>query len=137
MPPNAGRCRRYEFDPWIGKIPLKEEMATHSMGCSPQGQKESDMTEHTHLPQSYGVCLIYMYLRCELVKWILYCNIDLWLGFQVGITPCVTDQETVGPSIWSPLVIHSLISFQAQHQYCSRLGSIFQGKMFQDSSILT
>ena len=23
------RHRRYEFDPWVGKIPLEEEMATH------------------------------------------------------------------------------------------------------------
>ena len=46
--------------------------------------KKSATTEHTHSLQSYGVCLIYMCLRCELVKWILYYNIDLWLGFQEG-----------------------------------------------------
>ena len=23
-------CRRYGFDPWVGKIPLEKEMATHS-----------------------------------------------------------------------------------------------------------
>ena len=25
-----GGCRRYGFDPWVGKIPLEKEMATHS-----------------------------------------------------------------------------------------------------------
>ena len=24
------RCKRHRFDPWVGKIPLEEEMATHS-----------------------------------------------------------------------------------------------------------
>ena len=24
------RCKRQEFNPWVGKIPLEEEMATHS-----------------------------------------------------------------------------------------------------------
>ena len=24
------KCRRCGFDPWVGKIPLEEEMATHS-----------------------------------------------------------------------------------------------------------
>ena len=24
------QCRRCEFDPWVGKIPLEKEMATHS-----------------------------------------------------------------------------------------------------------
>ena len=24
------RCKRHGFDPWVGKIPLEEEMATHS-----------------------------------------------------------------------------------------------------------
>ena len=27
---NAGRCKRHRFDPWVGKIPLEEGMATHS-----------------------------------------------------------------------------------------------------------
>ena len=48
------------FDPWVGKIPLEEGMATHSMewsgeshgqrsqaDYSPQGRKELDMTEVT------------------------------------------------------------------------------------------
>ena len=32
-PANAGdtsTCQRFTFDPWVRKIPLKEEMATHS-----------------------------------------------------------------------------------------------------------
>ena len=54
---NAGRPG---FDPWVGKIPLKEGMATHSSilawrilwtrerrGYSPWGHKESDTTETT------------------------------------------------------------------------------------------
>ena len=24
------RCKRHEFDPWVRKIPLEEEMATHT-----------------------------------------------------------------------------------------------------------
>ena len=24
------QCRRWEFDPWVGKIPLEKEMAAHS-----------------------------------------------------------------------------------------------------------
>ena len=27
---NAGRCKRHRFNPWVGKIPLEECMATHS-----------------------------------------------------------------------------------------------------------
>ena len=27
---SAHQCRRRGFDPWVGKIPLEEEMATHS-----------------------------------------------------------------------------------------------------------
>ena len=27
---SACQCRRLRFDPWVGKIPLEEEMATHS-----------------------------------------------------------------------------------------------------------
>ena len=26
---SASQCRRCEFNPWIGKIPLEKEMATH------------------------------------------------------------------------------------------------------------
>ena len=54
-------CRRPGFDPWVGKIPLEEEMATHSSILSwrilrteepgrlhsPRGCKDSDMTEVT------------------------------------------------------------------------------------------
>ena len=54
------QSRRYWFDPWVGKIPLKEEVPTHSSILaweipwteesgrlhSPWGGKESDTTEH-------------------------------------------------------------------------------------------
>ena len=30
LPAHAGRCKRYRFYPWVGKIPLEEGMATHS-----------------------------------------------------------------------------------------------------------
>ena len=30
LPANAGRCKRYGFDPWVGKIALEKETATHS-----------------------------------------------------------------------------------------------------------
>ena len=30
LPANAGRLKRHEFNPWVGKIPLEEGMATHS-----------------------------------------------------------------------------------------------------------
>ena len=29
LPANAGDCKRHRFDPWVGNIPLEEEMATH------------------------------------------------------------------------------------------------------------
>ena len=29
-PAHAGRHKRHKFDPWVGKIPLKEGTATHS-----------------------------------------------------------------------------------------------------------
>ena len=64
----AWQCRRHKrcgFSPWLGKIPLEEEMATHSCilagkshgqkslaGYSPQGYKEpftTEVTEHTAL----------------------------------------------------------------------------------------
>ena len=28
---SAYQCRRQKFDPWVGKIPLKKEMATRSI----------------------------------------------------------------------------------------------------------
>ena len=57
------RCKRREFYPWVGKIPLEEEMATHSSILawripwteepgrlySPWGCKESDSTEWVHV----------------------------------------------------------------------------------------
>ena len=30
LPANEGRCKRCEFDPWVGKIPLEEGTVTHS-----------------------------------------------------------------------------------------------------------
>ena len=56
---NHLQCRRSGFDPWVGKIPLEEGMATHSSILawripraeepgglhSPWGRKDSDMTE--------------------------------------------------------------------------------------------
>ena len=57
------RCRRHKrggFDPWVGKIPWEEGMATHShvlawripwteelVGSCPKGCKELDLTEAT------------------------------------------------------------------------------------------
>ena len=53
------QCGRPGFDPWVGKIPLEEEMATHSSifawripwmeGYSPWGHKELDTTEQLTL----------------------------------------------------------------------------------------
>ena len=54
---STSQCRRCEFNPWVRKIPLKKETATHSSilaweipwteepGGSPWGRKESDRTE--------------------------------------------------------------------------------------------
>ena len=48
---SAHQCKRPEFDPWIGKIPLEKGKATHSCVLawrimdSPWGCKESDTTE--------------------------------------------------------------------------------------------
>ena len=60
------RCRRHGFNPWVGKIPLKEGMATHSstiarkshgqgslVGYIPWSCKELDMTEHTCMHISF------------------------------------------------------------------------------------
>ena len=30
LPADAGRPKRFRFDPWVGKIPLEEGTATHS-----------------------------------------------------------------------------------------------------------
>ena len=61
---SACQCRRhkrYSFDPWVGMIPWSRKWQptpvflagkSHGqrslVGYSPQGRKESDMTEHTH-----------------------------------------------------------------------------------------
>ena len=60
-PPTNGEdgCRRHEFDPWVWKIPWRRKWQpipvflpgeSHGQrspaGYSPQGHKESDMTEH-------------------------------------------------------------------------------------------
>ena len=52
------RCRRQLLDPWVGKIPRRRKMATHSSifawkipwteGYSPWGCKAADVTEHAH-----------------------------------------------------------------------------------------
>ena len=52
------QCRKSGFNPWVGKIPLEKEVATHSSilawkshgwrslaGYSPWGCKELDVTE--------------------------------------------------------------------------------------------
>ena len=54
------QCRRCEFNPWVRKDPLEEEMATHpsilawKLPWAPRGCKESDMIviEHTHTKRS-------------------------------------------------------------------------------------
>ena len=51
------KCRRPGFDPWVGKIPWRRELATHSsiLACkfrglySPWGHKESERTEQLSL----------------------------------------------------------------------------------------
>ena len=66
------QCRRHKrrgFDPWVGKIPLEQETATHSSvlawkipwteelhGYSPWGRKESDRTERTPTYRFVRVC---------------------------------------------------------------------------------
>ena len=59
LPANAGD-KRHRFKPWVGKIPCRKKIATHSsilpresdrqrtlVSYSPQGHNESDMTEAT------------------------------------------------------------------------------------------
>ena len=54
------RCKRHQFDPWVGKIPWSRKRLPTPVflpgkfhgqrslvGYSPWGRKESDMTEHT------------------------------------------------------------------------------------------
>ena len=65
MVKNLPQCRRPRFDPWVGKIAWKREWQptpvflpgkSHGqrslVGYSPQGRKESDMTERLHF--TYG-----------------------------------------------------------------------------------
>ena len=60
---STSQCRRCGFNPWVRKIPLKKEMATHTSilawkipgwrslaGYSSWGCKESDTTERLHFP---------------------------------------------------------------------------------------
>ena len=60
LPVSAGDVKRRGFDPWVRKIPWRkawqptavllpgESQGQRSLeGYSPQGHKESDMTEHT------------------------------------------------------------------------------------------
>ena len=49
-PANARRCRRHGFDPWVGKIPLEEDMAT----CSSILAQEIPWTEEPGRLQSMG-----------------------------------------------------------------------------------
>ena len=64
-PASAGILRRCGFDPWIRKIPLEEELATHSIflpgeshgqrslvGHSPWGHRESDTPEQLRTSRS-------------------------------------------------------------------------------------
>ena len=65
---STGQCRRKkrcEFGPWVGKIPWRRKWQptpvflpgkSHAqrslVGYSPSGRKESDTTEHAHMPPS-------------------------------------------------------------------------------------
>ena len=70
--------RRHEFNPWLRKIPLEEEMATFSSilngkiswteepgGLQSKGGKKSDMTEHMLLQwddsNNYSVIMLFVY----------------------------------------------------------------------------
>ena len=59
-----GYCRRHGFDPWVGKIPWRRKWLptpvflpgrSHRQRSlvryTPWGRKESDTTEHTHMPE--------------------------------------------------------------------------------------
>ena len=58
LPANSGELKSFGFDPWVGKIPWKRTWQSTAVflsgeshrqrslvGYSPQGRKESDMTE--------------------------------------------------------------------------------------------
>ena len=75
----ACQCRRCEFNPWVRKIPLEKEMATHSSilawkshgqrslaGYSPWGYRELDTTDglRTHAPPTLS--LFFKSRRCFL-----------------------------------------------------------------------
>ena len=85
-PVPARRLRRCSFDPWVGKIPLEEKMATHSSILAWNGARratvhgvaeESDMTEqlsvsiYTHTQHQYLVFSLgrpYTYMQFQR-KW--------------------------------------------------------------------
>ena len=59
---SACQCKRCGFHPWVGKIPLEEEMVTHSSvaawkipwteepgGLQFTGSQQSDMTKHAYM----------------------------------------------------------------------------------------
>ena len=79
------RCKRYGFDPWIGKIPWRrkwqptpvflpgESHGQRSLkGNSPWGCKESDMTKHT--------CTSYIHDIKGTMPYILYIHILLYIA---------------------------------------------------------
>ena len=56
------RCRRHEFNPWVGEIPWRRKWQPTAVfwpgkfhgqrslvDYTPCGHKESDMTEHAHI----------------------------------------------------------------------------------------
>ena len=73
---NNLETQRHEFHPWVGKIPLEEEMATHSGILawkipwtekpgglySPWGHKGSNLTEHTQVSQ-VNIYNIYLHVK--------------------------------------------------------------------------
>ena len=73
LPASAGeRCKRCEFDPWVGKIPQRRKWQPTSVflpgkshgqrslvGCSPWGCKELDTTEQARTQ------LVVQWLRCH------------------------------------------------------------------------
>ena len=41
MVKNLLQCRRPEFDPWVGKIPLEKGLATHSSILAPENPMDT------------------------------------------------------------------------------------------------
>ena len=84
------RCRRCRFDPWAGKIPwsrvppvfLPGEFPGQErlVGYSPQGHKESEMTEMTQLTHTQpGICDNLRYMSCTHTMYahrmqVIYCT---------------------------------------------------------------